>query len=137
MGCEGEDVEASEAHGTTNEVDEANHPSKASGEFREDDFKNEEGGGDAERDDVGEGIEFASEGAFVATEASDATVEDVEDEGSEDPEEAGFVGLGPSDIIFGLKKAALNNLEYGHKSAEEISCGHDTGEEVGHSFASG
>jgi hypothetical protein len=31
----------------------------------------------------------------------------------------------------------LNNLEYGHKSAEKISCGHDTREEVGHSFASG
>ena len=73
----------------------------------------------------------------MATEASDATVEDVEDEGSEDPEEAGFVGLGPSDIIFGLKKAALNNLEYGHKAAEEISCGHDAGEKVGHSFGSG
>ena len=73
----------------------------------------------------------------MAPEASDATVEDVEDEGSEDPEEAGFVGLGPSDIIFGLKKAALNNLEHGHKAAEEISCGHDTGEEVGHSAAGG
>ena len=137
MGGEGEGVEAGEAHGTADEIDEADHPPEAGGEFCENDFKNEQGGGDAEGDDIGEGIEFTSEGAFVPTEASDATVEDVEDEGSEDPEEAGFVGLGPSDIIFGLKKAALNNLEYGHKAAEEISCGHDTGEEVGHSFASG
>ena len=137
MGGEGEGVEAGEAHGTADEVDEADHPSEAGGEFCENDFKNEQGGGDAEGDDIGEGIEFTSEGAFVPTEASDATVEDVEDEGSEDPEEAGFVGLGPSDIIFGLKKAALNNLEYGHKAAEEISCGHDAGEKVGHSFGSG
>lgn len=34
LGGEGEDVEASEAHGTTNEIDEADHPSEASGEFR-------------------------------------------------------------------------------------------------------
>ncbi len=137
MGGEGEDVEASEAHGTTNEIDEADHPSEAGGEFRKNDFKNEEGGGDAEGDNVGERIEFATEGALVSSEASEATIENIEDEGSENPEEAGFVGLGPSDIIFGLKKAALNNLEYGHKAAEEISCGHDTGEEVGHSFPSG
>ena len=137
LGGEGEGVEAGEAHGTANEVDEADHPSEADREFCKNDFKNEEGGGNAEGDDVGEGIEFATEVAFLATEASEAAVEDVEDEGSEDPEEAGFVGLGPSDIIFGLKKAALNNLEYGHKAAEEISCGHDTGEEVGHSAAGG
>ena len=137
MGGEGEDVEASEAHGTTNEVDEANHPSKASGEFREDDFKNEEGGGDAERDDVGEGIELAPEGAFVASEASEATVENIKDEGPENPEEAGFVGLDPVGFGGGLKEAALNNLEDGHETAEEISSGHDTGKEVGHAAAGG
>ncbi len=128
MGGEGEDVEASETHGTANEVDEANHPSKASGEFREDDFENEEGGGDAERDDVGEGIELAPEGAFVASEASEATVENIKDEGSENPEETSFVGLDPVGFGGGLKEAALNNLKDGHETAEEISCGHDTGE---------
>lgn len=137
MRGEGEDVEASEAHGTTNEIDEADHPTEASGEFRKNDFKNEEGGGDAEGDNVGEGIEFAAEGTFVASEASKATVENIEDEGSENPEEAGFVGLGPSDIIFGLKKAALNNLEHGHETAEEISSGHNTRKQVSHAAAGG
>jgi len=137
LGGEGKDVEASEAHGTTNEIDKADHPSEASGEFRKNDFKNEEGGGDAEGDNVGERIEFATEGALVSSEASEATVENIEDEGSENPEEAGFVGLGPSDIIFGLKKAALNNLEYGHKAAEEISSGHDTRKQVSHAAAGG
>ncbi len=137
MGGEGEDVEASEAHGTTNEIDEADHPSEAGGEFRKNDFKNEEGGGDAEGDNVGEGIEFTTEGALVASEAGETTVENIEDEGSENPEETGFVGLGPSDIIFGLKKAALNNLEDGHETAEEISSGHDTRKKVSHAAAGG
>ena len=137
LGGEGEDVEASEAHGPTNEVDKANHPSEASREFREDDFKNEEGGGDAERDDVGEGIELAPEGAFVASEASEATVENIKDESPENPEEAGFVGLDPVGFGGSLKEAALNNLEDGHETAEEISSGHDTGKEVGHAAAGG
>jgi len=73
----------------------------------------------------------------VAAEASEATVENIEDEGSENPEEAGFVGLDPVAFGIGLKKAALNNLEDGHETAEEISSGHDTGEEVGHAAAGG
>ena len=137
MGGEGEDVEASEAHGTTNEIDEADHPPEASGEFRKNDFKNEEGGGNTEGDNVGEGIEFATEGTFVASEASEATVENIKDEGSENPEEAGFVGLDPVDFRRGLKEAALNNLEDGHETAEEISSGHDAGKKVSHAAAGG
>ena len=137
MRGEGEDVEASEAHGTTNEIDEADHPSEASGEFRKNDFKNEEGGGNAEGDNVGEGIEFATEGAFVASEASEATVENIKDEGPENPEEAGFVGLDPVGFGGGLKEAALNNLEDGHETAEEISSGHDAGKKVSHAAAGG
>ncbi len=137
MGGEGEDVEASEAHGTTNEIDEADHPSEASGEFRKNDFKNEEGGGDAEGDNVGEGIEFAAEGTFVASEASEATVKNIKDEGSENPEEAGFVGLDPVAFGRGLKEAALNNLEDGHETAEEISSGHDARKKVSHAAAGG
>ena len=73
----------------------------------------------------------------MTSEAGKATVENIEDEGSENPEEASFVGLDPVAFGIGLKKAALNNLEDGHKAAEEISCGHDTGEEVGHSATGG
>jgi len=137
LGGEGEDVEASEPHGTTNEIDEADHPSEASGEFRKNDFKNEEGGGDTEGDNVGEGIEFATEGAFVASESSEAAVKNIEDEGSENPEETGFVRLDP--VVFGrsLEKAALNNLENGHETAEEISSGHDTRKQVSHAAAGG
>ena len=137
MGGEGEDVEASEPHGTTNEIDEADHPSEASGEFRKNDFKNEEGGGDAEGDNVGERIEFATEGALVSSEASEATVENIEDKGSENPEETGFVGLDPVVFGRGLEKAALNNLKDGHETAEEISSGHDTRKQVSHPAAGG
>ena len=54
----------------------------------------------------------------MASEASEATVENIKDEGSENPEEAGFVGLDPVDFGGGLKEAALNNLEDGHETAE-------------------
>ena len=73
----------------------------------------------------------------MASEASEATVENIKDEGSENPEETSFVGLDPVGFGGGLKEAALNNLEDGHETAEEISSGHDTGKEVGHAAAGG
>ncbi len=73
----------------------------------------------------------------MASEASKATVKNIKDEGSENPEETGFVGLDP--VVFGrsLEKAALNNLENGHETAEEISSGHDTGKKISHAAAGG
>lgn len=73
----------------------------------------------------------------MTSEASEATVENIEDEGPENPKEAGFVRLNPVAFGRGLEEAALNNLENGHETAEEISSGHDTGKKISHAAAGG
>ena len=73
----------------------------------------------------------------MASEASEATVENIKDESPENPEEAGFVGLDPVGFGGSLEEAALNNLEDGHETAEEISSGHDTRKKVSHAAAGG
>ena len=129
-------VETGQAHSPTNEVDKGDHPSDTSGELGQHDFKNKEGRCDSEGDDVREGIEFTAEGAFMAAEAGNATIEHIEDKGAQNPKQAGFVGLGPSDVILRLKQTALDDLQNSHKAAEEIARGHQAGEEVGDPLAS-
>ena len=135
LGFDGEGIKAGEAHGSTNEVDEGDHPTNASGELGQHDFKNKEGRCDSEGDDVSERVELTAEGAFVSAEAGDAAIEHIEDEGAQNPKQAGFVGLGPSDVILRLKQTALDDLQNSHKAAEEIARGHQAGEEVGDPFA--
>ena len=60
----------------------------------------------------------------MSAEAGDAAIEHIEDKGAQNPKQAGFVGLGPSDIILRLKQAALDDLQNGHEAAEEIARGH-------------
>ena len=136
LGFDGEGIKAGEAHGSTNEVDEGDHPTNASGELGQHDFKNKECRCDSEGDDVSERVELTAEGAFVSAEAGDAAIEHIEDKGAQNPKQAGFVGLGPSDVILRLKQTALDDLQNSHKAAEEIARGHQAGEEIGDPFAS-
>lgn len=129
FGVGGEDVEAGEAEGTAGEVNEGDEPADAVGEFSEDDFEDEEGGGDAEGDDVGEGIELAAEGAFLAAEPGEAAIEHIAEEGTDDEEEAAFV-VEPPALGGGLAlDGALEDAEDGHETAEEVACGHEVRQE--------
>lgn len=71
----------------------------------------------------------------MSAQPSDTTIEHVENKGSQNPEKAGFVRLSPSDVILGLKKTALNDLENGHETAKKIPGRHEAREKVGHPFA--
>ena len=120
------------------EIKKGDHPADAGGELSEDDLEDEQGGGDTEGDDVGEGVELAAEGAFVAAEAGEAAVEHIENKGAEDPEQAGFIGSDPVAVFGGgLHEAALDDLEDGHEATEEISRGHEAGEEIGRALGRG
>ena len=73
----------------------------------------------------------------MTAKSGNASVEHVEDKSTQNPKEAGFVGLGPGDVSFGLEEAALDNLKNGHKSAEKISSGHEAGKKISHPFSGG
>jgi hypothetical protein len=70
----------------------------------------------------------------MSAESRDPTIEHIEYESAQNPEQAGFIGLCPSDVILRLKKTALDDLQNGHKSAEQVARSHEAGEKIGHPF---
>jgi hypothetical protein len=137
FGMKGQGVKAGETHRTADEIDKGDHPTQPGGKLCEDDLEHEECGGDSEGDHIGERIEFPSECAFVSAQAGNPAVQHVENECAENPKEACLVMLDPSTVIRGLKKAPLNDLENGHKTAEEVSRRHQARKKIGNAFAGG
>lgn len=85
-----------------------------------------ESGCGAEGDDIGEGIEFAAEGAFIAAEAGDSAVEQVEHAGEDDEED------GVPDTVgkIGGGEVGFDDFSEGEEAAEQVACGEEVWEEV-------
>ena len=98
--------------------------------------------GDAEGHDVGEGIELAAEGAFIAAEPGEPAVERIEEARSEDEPDGAVKFVvsqigGPGDDL-GIRgdrrrvedDGALDDLERRREPAEEVPRGHEIRQEV-------
>ena len=133
----GEGVEAGQTHGSTDQIDKRDHPTDAGGKLGENNLEDEQGGGDAEGDDIGQGVELPAKGAFMAAKAGEAAIEHVENQSPQDPEQAGFVRGNPVPVFSRLHEATLDDLENGHEAAEEVSGRHETGEEISRAFGRG
>ncbi len=85
-----------------------------------------EGWGCAEGDDIRQRIELPAERAFVAAEAGDPAIEEVEDAGEDDEED------GVADAVGEVRggEVGFDDFGEGEEAAEEISGGEEVGEEV-------
>lgn len=128
FGGGGHAVEPCEAQPGAEEVEGGNAPADPGlRDAEEDGFGEEQGGCDTEGDDVGEGVEFPAEGAFLAAHAGYAPVEEVEDAGGKDEVGGLLVGfVGGLELVDGVLGAGDHPLEDGHdgeESAEEVARG--------------
>jgi len=118
VGLGGERIKTGQTHGPADKINERNHPADTGGKLGQHDLEDEQGRGDAEGNDIGKGIKLPAKGAFLAAEAGEAAVKHVENQGPQNPEQAGFVGGDPVAVFRRLHEAALDDLENGHEAAE-------------------
>ena len=134
----GDDVEAREANGGGEQINEAEQTAeteqlgRALG-GREDEEVNHQRRREAEGDDVGEGVEFGAEERFATAHARQAAVESVETHREKD------VGDGPLEVADGgggqtlgaaHGEIGLDAAQAGGETAEEISRRHQVGQKI-------
>ena len=77
----GGDVEPGQPQRAAEEIEARDEPADLVRDVVEHDLEDEQRGRDAEADDVGQRIELAAEGAFLAAEAGEPAVEQIEEAG--------------------------------------------------------
>jgi hypothetical protein len=125
----GGDVEAGEAEGTAKQIKAGDEPADLVRDVVEDDLEDEECGGHAKADDVGEGIELATKGAFLAAHAGEAAVEEIADAGDENAVDADKVGVGPVFAAGFALEGAVDDFEDGEEAEDEVAGGHQVGQQ--------
>ena len=118
-------IESGEPHRSAKEVDERDEVAVAIRDSGEHDIVNQESRRDAETHDIGNGIKLPAEIALAASEACHATIEQIEDAGSENKQDG---------VIVIHRRAsghhALKNADNRCCAAEEIARRHQIGQEV-------
>src|SRR5207247_1989682 len=103
------------------------HPAEVA-EFAQHDLVNEQSRGDAEGDEIGQGIELAAKGALVTAEPGEPSIEQVENAGGQN-EPDGVVEIGGGFPEIDLARAIIDAQD-GREAAEEVACGHEIGQEI-------
>lgn len=121
-------IEPGEPESSAKQVNKGENPANAV-EVGQDDLVNEQGRSEAEGDDVGQGIKFPTEGAFMSAQARQSPIKQIENTGSEH-ESNRLVILGHGHVSLCGNQSGLDDCHHGGESAEKIPGGHQIRQKI-------
>src|SRR2546426_5197809 len=116
-------VEAGETQRTAREINQRHDPAGGS-KFLKHNPVNQKRGCDAERNDVGQRIKFATERAFVPSQTRQPPVQKIENESAENEPDRFMKAIGRGISVRALQKRAFQNLERGGEATKQVSGRH-------------